>query len=242
MGINAGAVKGKGRAESNFAEKQEDLDGVYPARLVQVIDLGLQPQRDYNGAPVAPKYSVYFTFELCDTFMLDKEGKEIEDKPRWISYEIPLYPLVADRAKSTKLAAALDPDSLLNGDFSQMVGFPLNVSLTTTHKGEKTFTNVVGVSQMRAKDAAKLEELKNPTKVFDLDKPDLDVFNSLPDWLKNKIKGNLGYASSKLQALLGDADKDEAPKEEQVPKKEGKKPDPIPEPKEEADADDDAPW
>ena len=203
MGINAGAIKGA-KKETNFADKQEDLEGVYPSRLVQVIDLGLQPQRAYKGEDKKPAHEVHFTFELCDTFMVDKDGNDIEDKPRWASTSLPLYPLFADRAKSTKLANAIDPDQKLQGNFGEMLGMPLNVEISTDHKGDKTYVNILGFTKMREKDAAKLEELKNPTKVFDLDNPDVEVFNSLPDWLQKKIKGNLGYAHSKLSALLGD--------------------------------------
>jgi hypothetical protein len=38
-----------------------------------------------------------------------------------------------------------------------------------------------------------------------LDEPDLEIFESLPEWLQDKIKGNLNYAGSALQAALGGA-------------------------------------
>ena len=56
---------------------------------------------------------------------------------------------------------------------------------------------------MRARDIEKCPELKNPAKVFDLDNPDMVVFGSLPQWLQDKIKGNLNFNGSKLQAALG---------------------------------------
>ena len=197
-----------------------------------MIDLGIQPQRAFNGEDKKPAHEVYFTFELCDTFMVDKDGNEVLDKPRWVSTSIPLHPLVADRAKSTKLADALDSKRELNGDFARMVGFPVNVSVTSTPKGDKVYTNIVGFTEMRARDAAKLEELKNPPKVFDLDDPDLEVFNALPQWLQDKIKGNLGYERSILQGLLGDEGN---PKEEHEEKAEAQ-----PEPS--SSDDEDAPW
>ena len=39
--------------------------------------------------------------------------------------------------------------------------------------------------------------------MFDLDNPDLEVFNAFPEWIRDKIKGNLNYEGSKLQKLLG---------------------------------------
>ena len=66
---------------------------------------------------------------------------------------------------------------------------------------------------MRPKDAAKAEPLKKgEAKVFVLDDPDMEVFNSLPDWLQDKIKSNLEYAGSELQEALEGADDEPAPK------------------------------
>jgi hypothetical protein len=38
--------------------------------------------------------------------------------------------------------------------------------------------------------------------VFDLDVPDVELFNSLPDWIKEKIQKNLNYNGSVLQNAL----------------------------------------
>lgn len=229
MGINAANVKGNGGQK--FAPQPAIEDGNYPARLVQVIDLGLQPQRPYLGDPKPPVHDVSFTFELVDCFMVDEEGNDIVDKPRWVSYTIPLRSIENEKAKSTKLAKALDPNDDTGGDFAKMLGMPLNVTIGVAKKGDKVYTNILGTTAMRPRDAAKCPELVNPTKVFDLDNPDLEVFNALPEWLREKIKSNLNYQHSKLQNALK-----EAPADPQVgyvePEREG-----VDEP-----ADMDAPW
>ena len=56
---------------------------------------------------------------------------------------------------------------------------------------------------MRAKEAAKAPALVNPTKVFDIDEPDMEVFNSLPEWIQEKMKNNLNFSGSPLEAALG---------------------------------------
>jgi hypothetical protein len=48
-----------------------------------------------------------------------------------------------------------------------------------------------------------VDELKNETVVFSLDEPDLEVFNALPEFLQEKIKGNINYQGSALATLLG---------------------------------------
>ena len=81
-------------------------------------------------------------------------------------------------------------------------------------KKEGKKNRVGSIAAMRPRDAAKCPELVNPSKVFSLDDPDLEVFNSLPDWVKEKIQSNLEYAGSPLEALLG-AKKQKEPKREQ---------------------------
>ena len=50
----------------------------YPARVVQVIDLGLQAQRPYQGKDKPPAYEIMLTYELGTEFMRDED----EIKPR----------------------------------------------------------------------------------------------------------------------------------------------------------------
>jgi hypothetical protein len=69
---------------------------------------------------------------------------------------------------------------------------------------------VAGVSAMSAKKAEKLPKVINEAKFFDLDNPDVKVFNSLPKWIQEKIKSNLNYNGSALQHLLSDQVKTEA--------------------------------
>lgn len=199
------ALNGKNIKNENSSKfpPQPDLEaGTYPARVVQVLDLGLQPQRPYKGEAKPPKQEIQLTYELLDSFMQDEDGNDIEGKPRWVSETLPFVGLFADKAKSTQRYYALDPDESLGGDFSQLAGMACNVTLVINKTGDKTYTNVANVAQMRARDAAKAPDLVNPTKVFDLDAPDMDVFGALPEWLRDKIKGNLNYEGSKLQEAL----------------------------------------
>jgi hypothetical protein len=107
MALNSKALpKPKGK---DFVEQPNIDPGVYPARIVQIIDFGLQPQKPYKGEEKKPQYEIGITYELVDVFMIDKDGNEVEDKPRWISETLPFYGLEADRAKSTQRYNAADP-------------------------------------------------------------------------------------------------------------------------------------
>lgn len=202
MALNAKTAAGSNGGGKKVAQPNME-PGTYPVRLVQLIDYGLQPQRPYKGEEKAPAHEIGLTYEFVDCFLVDEEGNELEDKPRWVSEIIPLHNIKAEKAKSTQRIKAMDPDNAHDGDLTQMLGSPSNATITVNEKAGKTYTNIAGLSTMRARDAAKCPELKNPTKVFDLSAPDLEVFNSFPEWIREKIKGNLNYAGSKLEKLLG---------------------------------------
>lgn len=205
MGINLSKVKG-GSTNKN---REPDVDeGTYPARFVQIIDLGVQPQRPYKGEDKPPAPEVMLTYEFLDEFLHDEDGNEDITKPRFYSESITVHNLKADLAKSTKRYKVLDPDLKYGGDFTAVLGAPVMVTLVhrpNKNDAERPYVNVHSITPMSPKQAARAPELVNKTKVFDLDNPDLDVFESLSDWVRDKIKNNLHYPGSKLAKLLSSA-------------------------------------
>lgn len=205
MGLNAKKMKHTGGNKSGAAQAPIE-PGTYPVRVAQVIDLGLQNQRPYQGQEKPPAYELMITYEFLDEFCVDENGNEDEDKPRWLSETLPLRSLQAEKAKSTQRYYALDPNEDLEGDFTQLVGVAANASIVqNAGKGKnvgKVYNNIAALSAMRSKDSAKAPELKNEGKVFDLDDPDVEVFNSLPEWIQDKIKDNLEYNGSALESAL----------------------------------------
>lgn len=215
MALNA---KKAGNGGNNNRVEQPVIEpDVYPSYLVQLIDLGLQPQREFKGKAKPPVQEIMLTYELSDVFMVDEDGNEQEDKSRWISETLPFYGLFADKAKSTQRYLTFDPDESFDGDFSKAVGMPCNVTVVNNPgKDGKVYTNVGNVAAISEKKAAKMNELKNPTKVFDLDDPDMEVFNSLPDWIQDKIKSNLNFKGSVLEAALENGGKEDKPEKAKV--------------------------
>lgn len=191
--------------------KQEAMDaGTYPCRVVQVIDIGIQEQRAFQGVQKPPCQHVIITYEFLDEFCLDEEGEIQEDKPRWLSETLPLYSLEADLAKSTKRYYALDPDENFGGDFTLLTDATCMVTINQYEDkknkgpdGKPLIKNgISSVATMRPKEAAKAPALVNPPKVFVIDEPDLEVFKSLPDWLQDKIKKSLEFGGSALDEAL----------------------------------------
>lgn len=204
---------------SSSNNKRPEIEaGTYPARLVQVIDLGLQPQRPYKNEPKPPKHCLMTTYELSDEFMIGEDGEPDENLPLWVSEEIPLNPLTSDLANSTKRYLALDSDCDHEGDWTQVVGAPVNITIVLNESGGRVYQNITSSSPMRAKDKARLPELKNEPKLFDLSNPDLNVFTSLPEWLQDKIKSNLEFGGSLLERMLNKGPVEEDKDEEEQPK------------------------
>lgn len=231
MTLNARKIKSSG------GTTQEPIEpGSYPARVVQIIDLGLQPQV-YMGEKKDPKNEIQVTYELLDEYMKDENGNDNEEKPRWISETFTLNSLNVDRAKSTQRYMALDPDLTYDGDWSQLLETPVIVTLVnkaSKKDKDKIYTNVASVSTMRSKDASRAKALVNPPKFFDQENPDLDIFLSLPEWLQTKIKDGLEFDGSKLDNALE--------KHAGGGKKETKKAAPQEENEDEPDADKEENW
>ena len=190
----------------NFGERiiQKNLEpGNYPARVVQIIDFGLQPQKPFKGQDKAPVQEIGLTYELVDEFMKDEEGEDVLDKPRWISENMPLHNLKADRAKSTLRYNALDPQGVYDGDFSQLADTPCMVTVVNNAVGDKVYDNIASIAAMRARDAANTPPLKSAARVFDLDNPDKEMFEKFPKWMQEKLCANLNYKGSALEAMIG---------------------------------------
>lgn len=205
MALNAKTAPKTG---GDFVEQDVLAPKMYPARVVQVIDLGLQPQRPYQGKDKPPAHTIQMTYELSHEFMKDENGDLIADKPRWYSEDFPFHNLEADRARSTKRYNAIDPEGTVDGDFTKLVGMPCQVMITKVpdKKNEGKFKNYVGdVSSAIDMPGYEQPALINTPVVFSLDEPDLEVFQKLPEWLQDKIKTNLEYDGSPLAVLLGDA-------------------------------------
>jgi len=185
--------------------------GGYPGRLVQIIGLGMQAQNPWKGEEKPDVDMIYTTYELSDEFLEDEDGNEIETKPRWVSERFALHSLDADLATSTKRYMALDQKMENDGDWRKMGGTPCIININKKlkagdekkkEKGRTYYNNIVGITPMRPKEIKRCVPLVNDVKVFDPEKPDLEVFFSLPDWLQEEIQGGVNFEGSKLAKAI----------------------------------------
>lgn len=177
--------------------------GSYPGRVVGIIDLGVQERRAFEGKAKPPCQMAFIQYELSHEFLEDEEGNPDETKPLWLGEQIPLLSLKSERATSTKRCKTFDPLNAHNGDLTQMLASPCSILVVHGAPKEGVVRHKIGDVGSLAKMPGYVQPpLKNPSRVFELSNPDLEVFTSLPEWMQNLIKGNLNYKGSKLEALL----------------------------------------
>ena len=176
-----GGTKDFGRSE----------DGNYPARLAQVIELGLQPMEDYTTKEAKdPKPRCILTFEF-PTETIEVGG---EEKPRWYGKE---YTLSGhEMAALPKVVSALDPSGE-ETDLGKLLSRAVMVEIGTTSGGK---AKVVNVSKLMK--GLTVDQLAADPVVFSLDSPNKATFDRLPQWIKEKITGALDFEGSHAEAVL----------------------------------------
>jgi hypothetical protein len=176
----------------------------YPGRVVGIIDLGVQERRAYEGKAKPPCQMAFIQYELSHEFLEDEEGNPDETKPLWLGEQIPLLSLKSERATSTKRCKTFDPMNEHNGDLTKMLASPCSILVAHSSKEGVVRHKIGDVGALAQMPGYVQPALRNPPRIFELSNPDLEVFNSLPEWMQTLIKGNLNYAGSKLEALLGE--------------------------------------
>jgi hypothetical protein len=190
---------------SGSGKSIDPLDaGNYPARVVQVIDLGLQAQRPFEGKAKDPCYEIMVTYELTSEFLQDDDGNDDPTKPRWVSERFGIYPLASEKAKSTKRYLTLDPKLENDGDWAAMIGKACLVAVVQNKNKStgKIYNNVGGISPPIK--GMEVPPLVNEGRVFSQDNPDPELFDSLPEWIQTIIKEGLEYNNA--PAAIGKRD------------------------------------
>ena len=162
-------------------------DGTYPARIVQLIMLGNQMQTDWQtgeakedeNGNVVYKDEIWVTYEFTtERISYENDEGEKVDRPRWQSktYTLSMH----EKAGFRKLMDAVAPEGECLED---LIEKPCIVKIGSTSGGKAKVTGVS--SPMKGMDVG---ELENPAVIYDLDEPDVGVFDTLPNFLQEKIR------------------------------------------------------
>lgn len=178
--------------------------GSYPARIYQMVQIGT-----VEGFEGKMQNKVRVTFELpTETHVFDESKGP---QPRVISKEFTLS--FNEKATLTKLINAADPSALKIGDdgfmeefdVTSLVGKP--VLITITHrpgKDGKVFANADGFTRLPK--GMECPPQVNPSKVLSYDSWDEEFFQSLPDFIREKMA-----ASPEYKAMRGVPSTEEVP-------------------------------
>lgn len=184
-------VAGDKRAKAGGKDLGRIEDGTYVARFVQLIDLGDQEQIDFST-----KESKGWARELWWTFEFPTERIEVneEDRPRWLSKAVKFS--THEKSTMTAWLKALDPKGTAK-TLDELIGRSVMVEVGSTSGDKAKITNVMKVMK-----GVKVGELENEPDTFDMDEPDMAVFDKLPDFLKERIKEAQNFPNSALAIEL----------------------------------------
>jgi hypothetical protein len=171
--------------------------GTYMARLVGIVDLGLQPAFEFSGGVAEAAYKITLTYELPSSKMQD-------GRPHWVSEDIKNSDFYDDKKgiSSTlmKRVYALDPDGSLTHhgkDITPLINLPCMVEVGLNKNGYIKIKNVTG-----APAGIPVGELANEPILFSPAEPDVETFRRLPPFTQDKIKRADDFLDSPLYPAL----------------------------------------
>jgi len=188
----------------NFSETKKRVDygrvedGTYPARVVRIIDFGLQYATDFKTGEVKKyddgndviQHKVWIDFEL-PTETIDIDGAK---KPRWYGKE---YTVSShEKAAIQALLKAADPDgkaTMKGKNVVGLLGLPVMLTIGSTSTGK---AKVAGITRLIK--GMSVDPLANPTLFFDLDEATYKDFELLPEWMQKRIKDGVDFESTGL--------------------------------------------
>ena len=161
-------------------------EGTYMARIVSIIDLGIQPQTDWQtGDATDPKPRALFTWELpTETIKIADEDGNVENKPRWMSKEYTLSNY--EMSNLYKLLVALGKKDIVTLD--ELLNIECMVTIGSTVNGNAKIVAVVPAPK-----GMPVPELATEAKFFDFDSPSEELYDLQPDWIKEKIQDAVNY-------------------------------------------------
>lgn len=200
MALNFAETK---KAKKDFGRVE---DGAYPARVVSIIDFGMQYATDYKTGEVKKyddgndviQHKVWINFEF-PTETIEVDG---ENKPRWYGKEF----TVSNHEKSAlfSLLKAIDPkgeNTNKGRNVKGMLGLPAMVTIGSTSSGKAKIVSVSGVPK-----GMQVDSLQNPEQFFDLDSDDVEAFEKLPDWMQKRITEGVDFDSTKFYQAVNKKD------------------------------------
>lgn len=167
--------------------------GVYLARCYKMIELGTQ-KIDFQGKiSFRPKILIYWEV------MTDEEGGDVrmeDGKPFSVSKRY----TASMNAKAT-LRKDLDawrgvpfaPKEAEKFDITSLLDKFATIQISKNVVGDRTYTNIDRVMSTKRKSKG-----VNELVAFSINQPDMKLFDTFPDWLKDKINESKEWSKDKI--------------------------------------------
>ena len=177
--------------QKSFGPKELAPVGTQMARLIHIVDLGTQ-ETEFQGTK-KNRRQVRLTWELVDSPMKDERNFIIGKTYNASLYKSSLLDLIQSM---TGKNIEFEADGSYN--MGGILGLPCMLTVVHTTKGDKTYANIGSVSPMPTIKGKVLEAepATNHLLNFGLDEFDQDVFDMIPEWLREVIKKSPEYATT----------------------------------------------
>ena len=159
-------------------------EGAHPARIVKIIDFGIQQNKGYDGE-MEDTHQVKVTFELPEELHTFDEDKG--PQPKW---ESP-FPYKFSYHKKAKLTQHFKPiagkDWDDDFDIENLLGKECLVTIEHKVSDGDTYSNIVAVSAVPS--GMKVKDLENDPIYYSIEEHGFegDVWDMLSDWEQEKI-------------------------------------------------------
>jgi hypothetical protein len=154
---------------------------VYTARCFKVIDLGTQTVEWQGDTKMQPK--VMITWEILDDNTKMKDGRPFAISKTYTASLNEKSSLYQDLVKWR--GQQFTQEELLGFDISKLLGAYCTLQIIHNVNGEKTYANIASIMKTKERPQG-----VNTEVMFDINNPDMDVFNDQPDWIKDKIRAS----------------------------------------------------
>lgn len=180
-------------ATNNSAAREITPAGNHIARCYQMIEIGTVTEIIMNKSQTLRKVRIGWELPLETKVFKEENGEQ----PFVISKEYTLsMHEKSNLRKDLKNWRGRDftDDEAKCFDITKLVGVPcmLNIIHTPSKDGQRMYANISGVTPMPK--GVKCPPQFNDTVVLSYDHFDEDVFNLLPDFIKDKMKTSIEYA------------------------------------------------
>ena len=178
---------------------------------MQVIDLGLQAEKAFESKKIKMNPKIKITWELPNELIQyeDKETGEKKSRPQLVSQEYKAS--LHEKAKLRKMLASwrgrdFSEEELKKFEMVNVLNVACMINLVVIEKEGKKYNNIAAVTPI-AKGMTCPDQITPPI-YFDLSEFDFEVFETLPDFIKEKIKKSTEWAKIHPDQLNNLTDED----------------------------------